>query len=225
MEKYFLIKFIGGNRMRTVTEVFKVYNYNELSETAKEKVKEWYLNDDFRTYDFSDMCNEDLNNLFESNLKVQYSLGYCQGDGLNIYGEVYAEDIFKCLEEHRAGTQLEEFESVLTEKEKKTILCYSNECGGIKLEYNNRYCYSLADYIDIVEEWKFQLESYSCFKNINTEVLQKFESLVRGIFEKLCTDYEKNGYEYFYEIDDDEILEVCDCNGWEFYENGEFYAA
>ena len=34
--------------MRTVTEIFNVYNYNELSEEAKEKVKEWYLDDEMR---------------------------------------------------------------------------------------------------------------------------------------------------------------------------------
>lgn len=211
--------------MRTITKSFKVYNYNELSEEAKEKVKEWYLDDDTRVWDFSDMCNEDLKELFRSDLKVQYSLSYCQGDGLNIYGEVEAEEIFKCLEEHRAGTQFAQFENMLTEKEKKTILHYADECGKIKLEQNRRYSYSLADYIDIVEEWEYQLENYSCFKNINTEALQKFEKLVRGIFYKLCKDYEKNGYNYFYEVDEEELAEVCNINGWEFYESGEFFAA
>ena len=209
--------------MRTVTNIFNVYNYNELSEEAKEKVKEWYLDDDTRVSDFSDMCNEDLKELFRSDLKVQYSLSYCQGDGLNIYGEVEAEEIFKCLEEHRAGTQFAQFENILTEKERKTILHYADECGKIKLEQNRQYSYSLTNYIDIVEEWSYQLENYSYFKNINIEALQKFEKLVKGIFNKLCKDYEKNGYEYFYEVDESEIAECCEANNYEFFEDGTFY--
>jgi hypothetical protein len=58
----------------------------------------------------------------ENDLQVQYSLGYCQGDGFNIYGEIDAESIFKCLENNNGGTQLAEFKDVLTDKEKKTIL-------------------------------------------------------------------------------------------------------
>ena len=38
--------------MRTVTETYNVYNYNELSDEAKEKAKQWYLDDDTRTYVF-----------------------------------------------------------------------------------------------------------------------------------------------------------------------------
>ena len=33
-----------------------------------------------------------------SNLKVEYSLNYCQGDGLNIYGELNIKDILKYLD-------------------------------------------------------------------------------------------------------------------------------
>lgn len=207
--------------MRTIIKTYNVFNYNELSEEAKERVKEWYLDDDTRVWDFSDICNENLYNLFKSDLKVQYSLSYCQGDGLNIYGEVEAEKIFKCLDEYRDVKLFEEFENMLTEKEKKTILHYADECGSIKLEENCRYCYSLANCIDVVDEWKYQLENYSCFKNINTEVLQKFEKLVRGIFKKLCGDYERAGYSYFYEIDDKELAEICEANNYEFFENGQ----
>lgn len=33
--------------MEVVTREYKVYNFSELSEDAKEKVKQWYLDDDF----------------------------------------------------------------------------------------------------------------------------------------------------------------------------------
>lgn len=209
--------------MRIETVEYKVYQYNELSEEAKEKARQWYL-DGQESFMFTETVNEDLYNLFgKTNLKVQYSLGYCQGDGLNIYGDIAAENIFNCLEKHNGGTQLEEFENILTEKEKKTILKYAEVCGEIELPMNNRYCYSLADRIDIAKSWVWELETYSEYKNINVEVLKKFEKLVRNIFEKLCDNYEEMGYKYFYEISDEDMMEICEANEYEFYENGSIF--
>ena len=104
--------------MRIATVDYEVYKYAELTEDAKEKVKTWYLEGQ-EPFIFTEDCKMDLENLFgENDLDVQYSLGYCQGDGFNIYGKIYAESIFKCLENHNGGTQLAKFEDMLTEKEK-----------------------------------------------------------------------------------------------------------
>jgi len=209
--------------MRTATVNYDVYKFNELSDSAKEKVKQWYLNGQ-EAYIFTEDCKQDLKNLFGKNeLDVEYSLGYCQGDGFNIYGKIYAEDIFNCLEKHNGGTQLEEYENVLTEKEKKTILNYAEQCGAIKLPMNGRYCYSLAYRIDIAEDWAYDLENYYGYRDINTNVLEKFEKLVRDIFGTLCNAYEKWGYEYFYEISDEDLEEACEANDWEFLEDGTIF--
>ena len=111
-------------RKETVVTTYEIYTYDELSGEAKEKVKQWYLEGQEADI-FTDICKEDLNNLFgENDLDVQYSLSYCQGDGFNIYGQIKAKQIFECLENNNGGTQLEEFKGVLTDEEKKTILCY-----------------------------------------------------------------------------------------------------
>lgn len=208
--------------MRTATVEYKVYKYNELNEDAKEKVKEWYL-DGRETFIFTEDCKMDLYNLFgKNNLDVQYSLSSCQGDGFNIYGTIDAENIFSCLEKHNGGTQLAKYEDALTDKEKKTILAYAEECGKIELPMNRRYCYSLADYIDIVEDWAWNLE-HSNYKNINENVLKKFEKLVRDIFSTLCRAYEKWGYDYFYEVTDEDLEEYCEANEYEFLEDGTIF--
>lgn len=210
--------------MRIHTVDYEVYQYNELTDEAKEKAKQWFLETQ-DSYGFTEDVKEDLKCLFGDNdLDVQYQLSYCQGDGFNISGEVDTENIFKCLEEHRAGERLAEFENYLTEKEKKTILHYANENGRkVKLPINNRYGYSMADYIEIAEDWEYDLEYYSGYKNINTEALKKFEELVRGIFGTLCKIYEKWGYEYFYEIDDETMEEICEANEYEFLANGKIF--
>lgn len=211
--------------MKTVTVEYEVFNYNELSTKAKEKVKNWYLDGQTDlSFIFTEDCEQDLYNLFGDNdLEVQYSLGYCQGDGFNIYGKINAKNIFNCLENHNGGTQLEEFENALTEKEKKTILHYAEECGAIELPVNNRYCYCIARYTDIADDWEYQLENYSGYKNINKEVLEKFEKLVKELFTKLCNDYEEYGYNFFYEISEEDLAEICEVNGYEFLEDGTIF--
>lgn len=205
--------------MRTITREYEVYKYNELSDEAKEVAKRWYLGNQNAEV-FSDMCKEDLKELFGRNhtLDVEFSLNYCQGDGFNIYGEVGAEDIFNCLEQHKGGTQLENFENVLTKEEKKIILNYADDCGKIKLPNNRRYGYCMAHCIDIVNEWEWYLE-----EDYNKELLEKFEDMVKEIFTTLCKGYEEQGYEFFYEIDDEQMEEVCEANDYEFYVDGKYF--
>ena len=204
----------------TVTKTYDIYKYNELSDSAKEKVKAWYLEGQ-EPFIFTEDCKQDLYNLFGDNdLDVQYSLAYCQGDGFNIYGKIDAENIFNCLEKHNGGVQLAKFENKLTDKEKRTILNYARECGEIEIPMNRHYCYSMSDYIDIAEDWEYKLVDY---KNINTEALKKFEKLVKGIFRTLCNSYEKWGYEYFYEISEEDLEEMCEVNEWEFLEDGTIF--
>ena len=210
--------------MRIETVEYEVYKYNELSDEAKEEVKKWYLDGQPAEF-FTNDCKEDLNCLFGNNheLEVEYSLGYCQGDGFNIYGKINAKDIFNCLENHNGGTQLEQFENVLTDKEKRTILCYQGECNDIELPMNGRYGYCMADYVDIVNDWEYDLEVYSGFRNINVETLKKFEQLVKDMFSTLCKAYEEQGYEFFYEVEEEDLKEHCEVNGYEFLADGTLF--
>ena len=38
--------------------------------------------------------------------------------------------------------------------------------------------------------------------------------------EKLCSDFKKDGYAYFYEVDDETLAEFCAANDYEFEEDG-----
>lgn len=90
----------------------------------------------------------------------------------------------------------------------------------IKLQENRRYCYCIADRIDIVDDFICELENQN-LKNINSCVLEKIENIVKKVITKLCSDYEDQGYDYLYNISDEEFDEIAENNGWLFYENGE----
>lgn len=211
--------------MRTVTIEKEVYKYDELSDDAKENVQNWYFEHFRESWEFTDIVEQDLENLFGKNdLDVEYSLSYSQGDGLNVYGKIDPKAIFDCLENHNCGTMFEKYEDMLTDAEKQTILDYAEYCGMINLPKNpsNYYSYCVVDTVDIAESGYSELE-WNDVENIDVDTLKKFEQLVIGMFTDLCKTYEEWGYNFFYEISDDEMSETCEANGWEFSEDGELY--
>lgn len=212
--------------MKTITKEYTVYNYSELSEEAKEKVKQWYLDDDFKPQEFTSIYTEDLHYLFpNSDLKLQFSLCYCQGDGLNIYGKLDVKDVLNMIKGINInGCTIEQFENALTEKEIKTIEAYMEVCGTeIDLPYNNgHYEYCVADRTEFAYDWVEELE-YQMHKIIQVDTIRKLENLVRDMFTTLSGQYEEYGYNFFYEVDDEIMMEVCETNEWMFLEDGTFF--
>ena len=212
--------------MEVVTREYKVYNFSELSEDAKEKAKQWYLDDDFRPQEFENIYTEDLHYLFNnSDLKMQFSLSYCQGDGLNIYGKLDLMDVFAVIRDtNHSGEQFKQYKDLFSEHEQKTIEAYMEACGReIELPYNRHYCYCIDDRVDFADEW-IEILEYCRYKNIQIDTIRKMEKLVGTMFENLSATYEKYGYDYFYNADDEVVNETCEENGWRFLEDGTFFA-
>ena len=212
--------------MEIITREYKVYNFSELSEDAKEKVKQWYLDDDFRPCEFENIYTEDLRYLFNnSDLKLQFSLSYCQGDGLNIYGKLDLMDVFTAIRDtEHSGDLFEQYKDLFSEHEQRTIEAYMEVCGReVELPYNRHYCYCIDDRVDFADDWIESLE-YCRYKNIQIDTIIKMEKLVGRMFENLSATYEKYGYDYFYNADDEVVNETCEANGWRFLEDGTFFA-
>ena len=212
--------------MEIITREYKIYNFSELSEKAKDKVKQWYLDDDFRPYEFENIYTEDLRYLFNnSDLKLQFSLSYCQGDGLNIYGKLDLMDVFTAIRDtEHSGDLFEQYKDLFSEHEQRTIEAYMEVCGReVELPYNRHYCYCIDDRVDFADDWIESLE-YCRYKNIQIDTIRKMEKLVGRMFENLSATYEKYGYDYFYNADDEVVNEICEANGWRFLEDGTFFA-
>lgn len=210
--------------MKKVTVEYEVFKYPELNDKAKEEVKRWWLEGQ-DPEDFTEMCVEDLKNLFpNSDLKVQYSLNSCQGDGLNIYGSLNVKDCLNLLENHNAGDTFDKY-YILSEKEKRTVLHYldfTDEC--IPLPENRYYCYSLAYRIEVKDfYWDLLEENY--IRDINFPLLEKLQHIIRGMMMKLAKVYEQWGYDFFYEISDEDLAEVCDANEYEFLNDGTLWTS
>lgn len=200
--------------MRTITETITttVYNFNELSNNAKEKVKEWYLNGQDAEFFYEDSMAY-INELFpNSELDIQFSLGYCQGDGFNIYGEISFFDLIKNLKDK------------FTEKEKRFLEWAFNESGinSYTMQMNNHYCYCNAFLHEFTEDVFYELDYYR-MKNIKKDILDKFNTEARYYIGHICKEFENDGYDYFYEISNEELEDWADANEYEFTEDGNIY--
>lgn len=197
--------------MKTITKTINLYSYDELSEEAREKVKSFLLNDELKNELFYESIIDELGSLLpHSNLNVQYSLGYCQGDGLNVYGDLNLYDVLNLLMNN------------FNIKEVKTLNDYLKGLNDYKMPYNRHYCYCMADDIDIDDIIIDALEDEN-YKNIDYKLIERFNALIKSYISSLCEDYERRGYDYLYNISDEEAAEETEFNGWLFTEDGAIY--
>lgn len=218
--------------MKTITITKNIYRYDELSDKAQDAVKEWLLQGRQETDVFSENCENDLESLFPySDLDVQYSLSYCQGDGFNIVGKLDFRDMLPHMKGKKTSF-LSEFLPIYSDKEIKTLkwLFEWIECEYIfsRSRFNGS-CYSCKDQdkseIEYLVDEAMETLEYYHFKNIGNipKLLKRFYYDAFDCFEKLDKFYEDSGYAYFYEIDEETAQEVCEINDYMFFEDGSVY--
>lgn len=191
---------------RTITIIREVFKFDELSNEAKQKVKEWYLSTQEDCI-FSDMVEEYLMVDYGLELEVGYSLGYCQGDGLCLYGEISFDQIrnnetmkkivFKGfnVSDCRAFHELEYYVSHITLTHRGRY--YHSNSVDIDIDY---YAGGISDKMD--------------------KVVKKILTNVKSWYFEECYRYEQMGYDYFYEISESDLKDFCESNEYEFYEDG-----
>lgn len=192
--------------MVTITKKINLYEYNELEKSAKEKAKEQYLNmrsifdEDIFTQDSIEIIKDYFQ--FTDGLKVQYSLASCQGDGVNIYGKFDLQNV-------------------------EGLEWLKLEVDSFELKQNYRYCYSLKSQTETetVDEIISEFERASD-REIKDWQVMEIRKMVETVFEKLKKaerEIEKYGYDFFYEVSDEEMAEYADSCGVLYLVDGMAY--
>lgn len=202
---------------RTVTTSYDVYTYDELSDEAKEKVKDELLRvrQEYESDVFSDSCGTMLKELFpNSDLKIEYSLSYSQGDGFNTYGSLDVNDLIN-VDLSAYPFKDSKYITPLSDKTAIKSACEKAEISDIEVPENGRYGYSMADRIELVPSYEVELSDEDVAL---LNELEKFAQDVMGVFDSQC---ETDGYDWFYEATDEEVKDWADANDYEFTEDGE----
>lgn len=196
--------------MVTITKKINLYEYNELSEKAKERAKQNFLDAkcDIDGDIYGDMFTETAMEIigsyfqFTDGMEIQYSLSYCQDDGVNIYGKFDLQNV-------------------------EGMEWLKSEVDSFEMAKNRCYCYSLKSQTETetVEEIISEFE-YASGNEIKDWQVMEIRKMVETVFEKLEKaerEIEKYGYNFFYEVSDEEMAEDAEARGVLYLENGMEY--
>lgn len=191
--------------MKTFTKTIIGYRYSELSEKAKEKAKEEYIEHDRAPGDFSMMLIEYLKGTYNlQNLDTYYSLSYSQGDGLCLYGEISYSEIFHnemfrkiALKGLRGGQ----------------ITSVKENLFKVNFKHSGRYYYANSTNIESEENsYNITDKQYSLLEIVASNITDWYLSF--------CKEWEDIGYDFFYKVSDEEMEENSDANDYYYEEDG-----
>lgn len=202
---------------------YELYSIDELQgksqQAAIDNVRELLANMRY-SWDFNMLLDDHfIYGLQLDGVEYDYRLNYAQGDYFNIAVKLTVDDIFRLID--NLNVTIGDF----TKKEVRTLKFYENECDGIKIrvaENNKLLPWMHFGDMDIYDDMVYWLEYY-CIRDINYDLLKRFNNIVVGSIEDLEDYCMKLGYQYFYGIDDDEILDYIKCNDMEFLEDGTIF--
>ncbi len=197
--------------MKVITT--EVFSFDELNEEAKKNAIDNYICDnrasiqEINSYCFSDDLHwliEEDEPLFTSP-EFQYSLGYCQGDGLSFSFNLDIRDYLEKYFPNMRGS-LMDIISDYTEFTSK---------GNV-----GHYCYAGRNQVDLVLEW-YNRGSYHNIEDSIQEVLEHIEDR----YMELCDKYESTGYSRIYKWEEDEsyVIDEIHNSETEFLITGEIY--
>lgn len=203
---------------KTVTREFTVYSFSELSEEAKEVVRQDYLEWNRWPEDFQEMMDYDLTELFPaSDLELAFEVSFSQSDFMGIYGSLSLIDAVNIVSI--------EFKNDFTEKEIRFLKWAVSEYPqNVELSGNRHKFrrYGIAWDSDLISDLEYNLE-YDNIRDIRYKTLEKFETKLTGFLEELCKAYFTEAEKYFYEANDSEVEEWAEDNDYYFTENGKIF--
>ena len=195
--------------MKTVK--VNVYQFEELNDKAKDKVRSLY-------YEWSDLeqWNEDAKEQIESagfvDPELIYSLSYCQGDGLS----------FKA-----AGLTEEKQKEILCSllgpgKEKRAQIIIDSGALAIELKGNSgHYAFSSRHDVDAYLDSYFNEDDHIYLYNLICD----FNDVLESDYINLCSQLEAQGYnEIEYQQSDEYITEEVEANERFFTIDGELFS-
>lgn len=192
----------------------KVYQYEELSDKAKEKARDWYREDNL-DYEWWDFIFDDANTIATAlgfdlatkrdNPAIYFSGFYSQGDGACFAGTYRAENV-KPADFHAHVGETESNKPIREIAEGFFTFAKEHPTFYAKIEHTGRYSHEYSVSYDCYEEIEI---------NIDTE--EKFKSLCRSFMQWI---YEQLEHEHDWLQADKQIEESIIANGYEFTEEG-----
>lgn len=190
--------------MRTINISVDVYQYSELTPDAKEKAKDKIFNILREDHEpFIELITNYLETLGFYDVDIHYSLTYSQGDGFCFEGKIDYKDLIR-------NKEISDKLSVFSEDFLKSCDDCLDTIHFVKMSNRYSHCNTICAMITN-NEW------------MNIEDYERLHDIISRYYKSICSKCESRGYKYFYEIDEDEIIEYCNANDIEFYSDGRIF--
>lgn len=181
------------------TKTVNVYKYEELSETAKDKVKQW-LNEDIE-----DLTATLISDLYEHfcfpHAKLSYSLNSCQGDGVSFTGTWVGEELKAIFDKAYDNNVPSEVTKIIPYLALNII------------RIDNRYSHEGTVITELSHDW---------YDEEHIAIIEQVEEVIDSYRHDICKNLEDIGYTEIDDRNSDDFMELqCEANDYEFYENGE----
>lgn len=195
--------------MKTITITENLYEFKELPAKVKEDLKQWFLGR-FRDNDeFTLKAHDLLEPIGFYDVDITYSLNYCQGDGFSFTGRLGTDDVIKLLKANK--TMISDASFTLFKE-------YEGYIDIKRRNYNYNHCRTVG-VMALCERYNDYDETDPTLEKICEDIEEEF----LNIYETICHKLEKEGYNYFYEITEEEMEDLADANDYWFSIDGELY--
>ena len=210
--------------MRTIEQV--VYRYNELSEEAKEKARDWYrsaceFDYEYVYDDFEQICEHlgiELDSKRGRTGPAIYFTGFwSQGDGACFEGRWrYKEGSVEAIKAWAPQDQeLARIAQTLAHLQAQ----YDNQLVA-RVSHSDRYCHEYSVTIDVdLADWPVDEDGDELevdLQEVEEAVSEALRDLMRWLYRKLEEDYE-------YRNSEEVVDEALEDLGYEFLEDGSIY--
>lgn len=191
-------------------EETKIFKYSELSDTAKEKAREWWIGHVYTSPSDWEHVYDDAKHiakLFGLEISdISYSGFWSQGDGACFEGSYrYVKDSVKNVKAYAPqDTELHEIVSALAKAQKKHFYKLKASC-----KHRGHYNHSGCMQVDVYHTD----DEYRDIGDTEKDVRDLLRSFADWIYEQLEKDYE-------YQTSDENAEECILANEYEFLEDG-----
>lgn len=189
--------------MRHVNVTIPVYKYKELTNTAKGVVKDDYLGNNRTTSELDIHITTELAEIGFYDIDVAFSLAYCQGDGLSFTGKISCEDLFK-IDYIKDRTDLSD-EAIANLKDTLDFVEI--------IRIDNRYTHYNTCKVVLNGDLTWMNDRDYCH----------FYDDITQYYQTLCRRFERDGYRWFYEVNEEEVIKHCNDNNLEFTSDGRIF--
>jgi hypothetical protein len=172
------------------TKTINLYTFSELPETVQEKLikSEHDNSSDLINDQVSEYFNEKAQERFGPDLKVYYSLGHCQGDGVAFEGEINLDTLLSDSSDYRDSFNRNELR----------LLNKCKDCISINVTHRGRYYHENSFDVDLgIGQYSYSRD----YKYID-ELQKSIEKKILTILQNISQDLKRSGYEDFSQVDE-----------------------